>query len=76
MYTLSQPEIADSYIYTEEGEYYVGYTVVFGANSGCDGMTFQGYKLVWFDERTKSCDVEDDASVSRVAMQHVILFNH
>jgi hypothetical protein len=60
MYTLSQPDIVDSFTYTKEGEYYAGYTVVFGNGSGCEGMTFQGYKLLWYDDATNSCDVFDD----------------
>lgn len=64
MYTPSQPDVVDSFTYTNEGDYYVGYTVVFGDLSGCEGMTFQGYKWVWYDDRLKSCDVVDDESVS------------
>jgi hypothetical protein len=60
MFTLSQPDIVDSFTYTKEGEYYAGYTVVFGNGSGCEGMTFQGYKLLWYDDATNSCDVFDD----------------
>lgn len=60
MYTPSRPEVEDSYTYFNEGEYYAGYTVVFGEGSGCDGMTFQGYKLLWYDDASKSCDVFDD----------------
>lgn len=56
--------IVDSFTYMNQGEYYVGYTVVFGKGSGCEGMTFQGYKLVWYDDGSKSCDVVDDESVS------------
>ena len=71
-YTPTQPEIVDSFTYTNEGEYYVGYTVVFGDRSGCEGMTFQGYKWVWYDDRSKSCDVVDDESVSS---SKVLLFS-
>ena len=72
MYTPTQPEIVDSFTYMNEGEYYVGYTVVFGDRSGCEGMTFQGYKWVWYDDRSKSCDVVDDESVSS---SEVLLFS-
>ena len=41
--TGEEQEIRSSEYYDEAGTYYIGYTVVFGEGSGCEGKSFQRY---------------------------------
>jgi hypothetical protein len=49
--------LKESHEYYQEGEYYAGVSIVFGAGSGCNGVKLQGYKLLKFVGL--SCDVID-----------------
>ena len=46
--TGEEQEIRSSEYYDEAGTYYIGYTVVFGEGSGCEGKSFESYKPVTY----------------------------
>mmetsp|Transcript_36865 Transcript_36865/g.77827 ORF Transcript_36865/g.77827 Transcript_36865/m.77827 type:complete len:979 (-) Transcript_36865:324-3260(-) len=49
--------LTEDHSYENDGEYYVGYQVTFGAGAGngCEDETFGGYKILWFDNVAKTC---------------------
>ena len=56
--SMNTPQtLKESHEYYQEGEYYAGVSIVFGAGSGCNGVRLQGYKLLTFVGL--SCDVID-----------------
>ena len=66
--TGDDQEVESSAYYDDAGTYYIGYTVVFGEGSGCEGEKFTKYKPVTYTGAIgqTSCGFDDSVEGTNV----------